>query len=68
MRLSNKALGESGQAIVEYILVVVVVLSIFVFFARPKLGELGSKLSQNLQGGVFSDDPSGAGFYYFPVK
>lgn len=70
MRVPCKALhsNESGQVIVEYILVAVVVLSIFVFFARPQLGKLGKNISENLQGGIFSDDPSGSGFYYFPVK
>lgn len=65
---SSRLRDERGQAILEYILVLIVVLSLFVIVAKPAIGKLGKKINEGLKGGIFSDDPSGAGFYYYPIK
>ncbi len=59
---------ERGQVLVEYILIIMVVLGLFMIVARPALGKLGKKINDGLKGGIFADDPSGSGFYYYPVK
>lgn len=59
---------QRGQALVEYILIIMVVLGLFMIVARPAIGKLGKKISDGLKGGIFADDPSGGRFYYYPVK
>jgi hypothetical protein len=60
--------SESGQGILEYVLVLVVVVTIFLFIARPYMAKLGPRFQDVFKGGIFKDDSSGNGFYYFPVK
>jgi hypothetical protein len=60
--------NQSGQAILEYILVILVVLGIFMIAARPMIGKLGKKINDGIKGGIFAEDSTGGKFYYFPVK
>lgn len=59
---------QSGQVVVEYLLILAVVLGIFMLVARPGIGRLGKKIQEDLNKGLFAADATGAGFYYFPVK
>jgi hypothetical protein len=60
--------NERGQAIVEYVLVLAVVLGMLFVLAKPVIGSLQKKIGDNLKNGFFAEDPSGDGFYYFPLK
>jgi Tfp pilus assembly protein FimT len=59
--------GEKGQTIVEYLLILVVVLSIFMVFAKPFMKDLNKKFETASKKGFFAEDPSGGNFYYFPM-
>lgn len=60
--------NQAGQAVVEYLLILIVVLGIFMVVARPGIGRLGKKIQDSLNAGFFNSDPQGGGFYYFPIK
>lgn len=60
--------NQNGQAVVEYLLIIAVVLGIFMLVAKPGIGRLGKKIQDDLNKGLFAADATGAGFYYFPVK
>lgn len=62
------AKSKSGQGILEYVLVLAVVLSIFMVVGRPFLKDIGGKIQGLSQKGIFSEDSSGSNFYYFPLK
>ena len=59
---------ENGQVIVEYLLIVAVVLGAGMVLAKPLMAKLGDKFQKEFKGGMFKDDPTGSGFYYYPVK
>lgn len=61
---------QSGQAILEYMLILMVVVGIFVFVGRPAINKLRVKLRDGMKTGIFTnaEDNTGKGFYYFPVK
>jgi hypothetical protein len=65
-RLSR--LGERGQVMLEYLLIIAVVFSIFIFLARPYLKSLNKKFEEAGKSGFFAEDPSGSNFYYFPIR
>lgn len=60
--------NHRGQAVFEYLLIVVMVLGLFMAVVRPGIGKLGKKIQDGMNGSFFNTDDSGAGFYYFPVK
>lgn len=58
--------SERGQGMVEYILILAVIVSIFVLIVRPFFKTFQEKIGDNFKNGsVFSED---ANFYYFPVR
>lgn len=59
--------GERGQTVIEYLLILVVVLSIFMVFAKPFMKGLNKKFETASKKGFFAEDPSGGNFYYFPM-
>jgi hypothetical protein len=61
-------LGQSGQTMLEYLLIIAVVVSIFIVFARPFLKGLNKKFEDAGKSGFFAEDPSGSNFYYFPIR
>lgn len=61
-------LGERGQVMLEYLLIIAVVFSIFIFLARPYLKSLNKKFEEAGKSGFFAEDPSGSNFYYFPIR
>ena len=63
----RKKAKQSGQAVVEYLLIVMVVVGIFVAIGRPAILRIAENLKKDMKGGFFSDENKG-GFYYFPVK
>jgi hypothetical protein len=60
--------NQRGQGILEYILILVVVLGIVFVLAKPVIEKLKKSFEVGLQKGVFKEDPTGANFYYFPLK
>jgi len=60
--------SEAGQGILEYILVLAVVLSIFMVFGKPFVAKFGPKFRDIGKDGFFTDDSSGAQFYYYRIK
>ncbi|MCO5141699.1 MAG: hypothetical protein M9962_01260 [Oligoflexia bacterium] len=60
--------NDRGQAFLEYILVMAVVVGILLVFAKPFFGNFSKKLQDGLQKGIFTEDPTGANFYYFPLR
>lgn len=60
--------GSSGQAMIEYLLILLVVTSMFMLIAKPFLTKMGEKFKKVGQQGFFTDDPSGSAFYYFKIK
>lgn len=60
--------NSQGQGILEYVLILAVVISIFMVVGRPFLKDFGGKIQGLSQKGIFSEDSSGSSFYYFPLK
>lgn len=52
----------------EYLLITLVVITIFIAVARPGFTKLADKMKNGFKSGFFSDDKSGSGFYYYPIK
>lgn len=67
-RLSKEIGNERGQAVVEYLLVLAVVIGMVFVLAKPIFGSLQKKIGDSLKAGFFTDDPTGEKFYYFNVK
>jgi hypothetical protein len=61
-------LAEEGQGIVEYILVLAVIFSIFMIVAKPGLKRLQDKIADGMKSGIFAENSDDSGFYYFPMK
>ena len=59
---------QRGQGFLEYVLVLLVVLGMIFVLARPVIAKLEGKFEKGLKGGIFKNDPTGAGYYYFPLK
>jgi hypothetical protein len=59
--------GQSGQGLLEYMLILLMVVSIFVVFARPFMNQFSQKFQSITKKGFFTDDPTGANFYYYPL-
>ena len=59
---------ERGQVVVEYILILVAVISIFVAILRPEVKNLQNKLTAQFSKGFFQTDETGEGFYHFRVR
>jgi hypothetical protein len=60
--------NQKGQGMLEYILILAVVVSLFMFVAKPYLKTFGKKFQDLGKGGIFSEDNTGSNFYYFPIK
>lgn len=60
--------NQKGQAILEYVLVLAVVLGMLFVMAKPVIGKLQKKINDSFKGGFFSEDVTGEKFYYFPLK
>jgi hypothetical protein len=58
---------QAGQAMLEYILILLLVVTMFMLVARPFLGDFAKKIQEAGRKGIFTDDPSGSNFYYFPI-
>ncbi len=58
---------ERGQVVVEYILILVAVISIFVAILRPEVKNLQNKLTSQFSKGFFQVDETGEGYYHFRV-
>lgn len=58
---------EGGQVALEYLLVLIVSVSLFMIVAKPYLTDITKKFETLSKKGVFADDPSGSNFYYFPI-
>jgi hypothetical protein len=67
-RLLPRLRSQSGQGILEYTLILIVVLGIVFVMAKPVIAKLQGRLTDNLKKGIFANDPTGANFYYFPLK
>jgi competence protein ComGC len=52
----------------EYMLILLVVMSMFMIVARPFLTKMGEKFKKVGKQGFFTDDPTGAQFYYYRIK
>ena len=63
-----KSGDQRGQTALEYILVLMVVLGVVFALARPLMNELSKKVQGSFKTGFLAEDPSGGGFYYFPLK
>lgn len=61
-------LGQRGQTMLEYLLIIAVVVGIFLVFARPFMKGLNKKFEDAGKTGFFAEDPSGSNFYYYPLK
>lgn len=60
--------SERGQTIVEYILLLVAVITLFML-AKPFFNKMGINFGEELKKkGIFSDSASADGFYYYPMK
>lgn len=60
--------SQKGQGILEYVLVMAVVLSIFLIFAKPFVSKFGPRFRDIGKEGFFADDSSGSQFYYYRIK
>lgn len=60
--------SQSGQGILEYVLVLAVVLTIFLIFAKPFVKKFGPRFRDMGKEGFFADDTTGAQFYYYRIK
>ncbi len=65
---SKRMKNERGQSTLEYILVLMVVVSVIFVVVRPVLGGLTEKIQEGLKGGFFQEDNTGSNFYYFSVR
>ena len=63
----SKLADERGQTILEYLLVLAIVVSMFLLVAKPFLGDIAKKFQDMSKKGFFSEDPTGANFYYYPL-
>lgn len=64
-----KILGASrGQAMLEYLFLILMGVSMFMLLVRPHMMKLEQQLEKGMKGGIFNVDASGSGYYYFPVK
>lgn len=61
---------QRGQAVLEYILIMAVIIGLFMIVVRPRMADIQQKLAEGLKAGALSSDPnSGTGYpYYFPMK
>ncbi len=59
---------QKGQTILEYLLILIVVVSLFMLIARPYIGTIGKKFQDLNKKGFFAEDTSGSNFYYYPLK
>lgn len=59
---------QKGQAVLEYLLIVLVILGIFITIARPGFEKLTENIQATLKSGFFAEDDDGSGFYYYPLK
>jgi len=57
-----------GQAIMEYLVILLVVTSLFMVIVRPQMAKLQKKMEDSMKKGLFNVDIQGSGFYYFPIK
>ena len=64
----RKRLGEGGQAVLEYVLILMMVVGFALILGRPFLSKLGVTYQSVFKSGMFAADSSGSKFYYFPVK
>ncbi len=67
-RFSRVTHSESGQGILEYLLVTLVIVGMVIVFAKPFMSSLSKKLTTSMNTGFFNDDGSGSSFYSFSVK
>ena len=58
---------EGGQAVLEYLLLLLLAVSMFMIVARPYLGKLADKFQSLSKKGFLAEDPTGSNFYYFPI-
>lgn len=65
---SIRAGGEKGQAVVEYTLVILLVMGVFIAILRPELTKFMKKFTNNFSTGMFAADNTGESFYRFHVR
>jgi hypothetical protein len=60
--------NQKGQGFLEYLLILVVVLGVLFVAARPWVLKLENKFKTGFKAGIFTNDPTGSNFYYYPIK
>lgn len=60
--------NQRGQGMLEYILILVVVVSMFMLVGRPFLKDMGKKFQGLGKQGFLAEDNTGSNFYYFPIR
>ncbi len=60
--------NSRAQAMVEYLFLILMGVSMFMLLVRPHMMALEKKLETGMKSGIFNVDATGSGYYYFPVK
>jgi hypothetical protein len=64
----SKFASQSGQAVLEYTLLIAVIAGVFLLVVRPGMDRIKQELGKTMQSGLFSNEPGKANFYYFPMR
>lgn len=60
--------NQKGQAVLEYTLMIMFVMGVFVAILRPEIGKVMDKFSESFSSGIFQESDSGDAFYRFRVR